>query len=402
MKTKMGWLLLSCLMVLALVLVSCKPEGPAKLTPKEEKQWEWPDSLIIGTPAVGTGSHAMTSALAPILEKDTGMKVRVIPEDVESVRYKKLIEGKFDIASLSVSEMEMAIVGLGGYADKARYPVRILWHQNDTPWMFAAPGNSDLKTIYDIKKRKGIKIAINTASPAMTTTVKDGLLGFLGISEDDVTFVPFGGYSESVRGIVEGKAEVALISPMSAVTHEIAASPIGVKWLDMPLTDKEGWKRFMPHRPTAIPAKITWGVESAIGHYGYTSNYLYWVRADTDPELVYHLAKWFHEKFDSYKDAHAACARMDIDIFRSFLDYCPAPVHDQTVKYLKEIGKWTAKDDEWNSDAAAMVDKYCNVWNAATAEASSKGITISADNDQWLEVWSSYKKDLPRLVSRIE
>jgi len=104
---------------------------------------------------------------------------------------------------------------------------------------------------------------------------------------------------------------------MSAVTHEIAATPIGVKWLDLPLTDKEGWKKLLAYRPTAIPAEITRGVKSAVGNYGYTSNYLYWVPEKTDPDLAYNLAKYFYEKFDVYKGAHKALTRMHIDTWRA-------------------------------------------------------------------------------------
>jgi TRAP transporter TAXI family solute receptor len=364
--------------------------------------FKWPKSLIFSVPAVGTGSHRMTSALAPILEKDTGMKVRVVPIDNESKRFEAFAKGRAQIMSMSISEAEMTISGIGAYADKPRIQNRILWHQNDTPWMFAAPGNTALKDIYAIKTTPGIKIANNNASTAMTHTVKGGLMDFLGMKETDVTIVPFGGYVANVRSIVEGKADVSLISPMSSVTHEIASSPIGVKWLDLPLTDKEGWKRFLPHRPTAIPAKITWGVKSAVGHYGYTSNFLYWISVDADPDLAYNLAKWIYEKYDLYSNADKALKRMHIDIWRAFLDYCPAPVHPSTIKYLREIGKWTENDDAWQADAIKLVTAYNDAWNKTVAEGKSKGVKMSTTNQGWLDLWAGHKKGLKRLASRMD
>lgn len=304
--------------------------------------------------------------------------------------------------SESISEAEMTISGIGAYADKPRIQNRILWHQNDTPWMFAAPGNTTLKDIYAVKTTPGVKIANNNASTAMTHTVKGALLSFLGITEKDVTIVPFGGYTANVRSIAEGKADISLISPMSSVTHEIASSPIGVKWMDLPLTDKEGWKRFLPYRPTAIPAKITWGVKSAVGHYGYTSNFIYWISKDVDPDLAYNLAKWIYEKYDLYQGADKALTRMHIDIWRAFLDYCPAPVHESTIKYLREIGKWTEKDDAWQADAVKLVTDYNKAWKAAVAEAKSKKIQMSTTNQKWLDLWESHKKGLKRLAARVD
>lgn len=364
--------------------------------------FKWPKSIVFGVPAVGTGSHRMTSALAPILEKDTGMKVRVIPEGNEAKRNESFFKGRYTILSASISEMEMSISGIGGHSDKPKMPVRILWHQNDTPWLFAAPGNTKLKDIYDIKNNPGVKIANNNSSPAMTVTLKGGLLDFLQITEKDVTIVPFGSYGANVRSINEGKAEVSLISPMSAVTHEIASTPIGVKWLDLPLTDKEGWKRLLKYRPTAIPAEISWGVKSAVGHHGYTSNFLYWISRDADPELVYNLAKWIYTKFDTFKTADKALTRMDMKIWRAFLNYCPAPVHESTVKYLKEIGQWAAKDDVWQAKAVKQVDAFVQAYKKATAEAKSKKIKINSTNKKWTDLWGSHKKGLERLATRVE
>ncbi|MFC1885692.1 TAXI family TRAP transporter solute-binding subunit [Thermodesulfobacteriota bacterium] len=364
--------------------------------------FKWPKQLIMGTPAVGTSANAMTVAIASILGKDTGMRIRVIPDGNTPMLMTRFIKGDFDIVSLSTANMEASIAGRMGHADKPRHHFRILWHQNDTPWMFAAPGNSKLTSIFDIKKTPGTKLAVCSISPAMIATVKGGLLDFLGISEKDVIFVPIGSYPGSVRSIVEGKADVALISPISAVTHEIAASPVGIKWLDLPLTDTEGWKKFIPYRPTGIPGKITWGIKSAIGHDGYYSNFLYSVGSNTDPELVYNLAKWFHTKFDLYSPSHKSAKRMHIDFFRPFLDRCSMPVHLSTVKYLKEIGKWTAKDDKWNGEAIKTVSAYIKAFDAATAEAKSKGIKISTKNKKWMDLWDGHKKDIKPMLTRMD
>jgi TRAP transporter TAXI family solute receptor len=364
--------------------------------------FKWPRSIVFGTPAVGTGSHRMTSALAPILEKDTGMKVRVIPEGNEAKRYLSFSKGRITVLSASISEMELAIAGMGGFADKPRMKLRLLWHQNDTPWMFASPGNTKLKNIYDLKTTPGVKIALNNSSVGMTISVKKALLDFLQISEKDVTFVPFGSYPANVRSIGEGKADIALVSPISGVTHEIASTPIGIKWMDLPASDAEGWKRFLKSRSTSIPAEVTWGTKTSIGHYGYTSNFLYWISNDADPELVYNLTKWIHSKFDEYKTADKALTRMDMKTWRAFLDRCPAPVHESAVKYLKEIGQWTAKDDVWQAKAISQVDAFYVAFAKATAEAKKKRIRINTTNKEWTDLWAKHSKGLERLAARVD
>ena len=363
--------------------------------------FKWPRSIVFGTPSVGTGSHRMTSAIAPILEKDTGMKVRVIPEGNESKRYLSFRKGRISVLSASISEMEMAISGRSGFADKPRMHARLLWHQNDTPWMFAAPGNTKLKDIYAIKSTPGIKIATANFSAGMTASIT-ALLNMLQMDKSQITLVPFGSYGSNVRSINEGKADITLLSPISGVTHEVASTPIGIKWMDLPLSDTAGWKRFLKTKGPIIPAVVTWGTKSSIGHAGYTSNFLYWVSRDMDPELAYNLAKWIHTKYDAYKKADKALTRMEMKVWRAYLDRNPAPVHRSTVKYLKEVGQWTAKDDVWQATAVSQVDAFNEAWKIATKEAKSKGIQIRINNKEWLDLWDSHSKGLSRLASRLD
>lgn len=362
----------------------------------------WPRSLVFGTTAVGTAGHRMTAALAPMLEEETGMKVRVIPEGNEMKRYMNFVKGRINVQAASISEMSLAIAGRSGYADKPRLRVRLLWHQNDTPWMFAAPGNTRLKDIYDIKKTRGVKIALNNSASTHIAATKGGLLDFLQLTENDVVLVPVGSYGASVRSINEGKADIALVSPISGVTHEIASSPIGVKWMDLPLKDVAGWKRFLKHRPTDIPTQVTWGVKSSIGHAGYTSNFLYWVSADTDPEFVYRLSKWIGDKFEKYKKLDKALTRMDVKIWRAFLDHCPAPVHESTIRYLREAGYWSSKDDVWQARAVAQVDAFDKAWKKAIAEGKRKRVSVSRTNQEWLDIWAKHSKGLEGLSARLD
>ncbi|MBT7892637.1 MAG: hypothetical protein HN580_26750 [Deltaproteobacteria bacterium] len=329
------------------------------------------------------------------------MKVRVIPEGNEAKRYLSFSKGRITILSASISEMEMAFSGRSGFADKPRMPARLLWHQNDTPWIFAAPGNTKLKDIYAVISTPGVKIATANFSAGMTASIQ-GLLNMLQIDKSQVTLVPFGSYGSNVRSINEGKADITLLSPISGVTHEIASTPIGIKWMDLPLSDTAGWKRFLKDKATVIPSVVTWGTKSSIGHTGYTSNFLYWVSRDTDPELVYNLSKWIHTKYDSYKKADKGLTRMEMKVWRAYLNSNPAPVHRSTVKYLKEAGQWTAKDDIWQAEAVSKVDAFNKAWKIAVKDAKGKRIKIRSTNQEWLDLWSSHSKGLSRLASRLD
>jgi len=373
--------------------------------------WKWPGELLIGTPAVGSGSHASTSGWGAIMEKMTGMKVRVIPEGSEGARMRRLIAGEIHLSSASMTEPCVYTEGLEGFLELPKGDMRILWHHNDTPWGWAVRGDSELKTIYDIKKfleaGKKVRVAVNTSSSSMIIWSEKTIPAFLGILGKEelmknYVLVPLGSYPANVKSIAEGKADVAMIAAISSVTYEIEAHPKGLRWLDKPAADKKGWAEVIKLRPTAVPSKLGLGVKSAHGREGWVSNFLYWGMAQTDPELAYQLVKWLHQNFAAYKDAHDLCARMTVDLFRDYLNFSPMPIHDGAIRYLREIGKWTAKDDVWNEEAKKLLGRYIDAWKVGTAQAREKKIKIAFDNKEWESLWNSYTKDIPRFKVRLE
>src|SRR5690606_12882771 len=81
------------------------------------QEYKWPRLLVIGTPGTASGSFASTNGWAPVLQKEKGLTVRIVPEDNEPQRYRRLTDRR-DIAmsSVSVAEFRFQVQGIGGYA----------------------------------------------------------------------------------------------------------------------------------------------------------------------------------------------------------------------------------------------------------------------------------------------
>lgn len=255
------------------------------------KEFKWPPLFRIATPGTQTSGFAAANGWGAKFGEDMGIQVRVIPEDSEVRRYIRFTEGKeFELDSVTVADSSYAIQGMIGYADKRCYPFQGVWHSNDTPWGFVVRGDSKFKDIYDLKQ-KGLRIAVAVSQPPMVTAVKEALPAFLGWTKEEAEknwiFVPTSSYAENCRSVTDGKADVAYAATVAAVAFEMEAHPAKIRWLNMPLKDKEAWKRFIKIRPTAIPTKIDFGVPSSIGVEGLTSGFLFWARADADQEMTY-------------------------------------------------------------------------------------------------------------------
>ncbi len=369
------------------------------------QDYDWPRLLVIGTPGTSTGSFASTNGWGPALQKETGTTVRIVPEDSEPMRYKRLTDREdIAIASVSASEMAAQTEGIGGYAATKPVAQRILWHHNDTPWGHVVAGDSDIKTLQDIAKG-GVRVTVGVFSPAIVSAMTEALPAFLGMTPEEaqekITFVPASSYGENCRSVVEGKSDVAYCAPISSVLSEMEGAPGSIRWLEMDPDDKEGWDSYLDFRPMAIPTRIAMGVKTAQGVGGLTSNFVYAVPATAEEDFAYNMAKWMHLSFDAYKGSHALATRMSVEQFRAYLDSTPVPVHEGTVKYLREIGMWTDADDAWNNAAIEQMDNWISARQAGMKEAMEQGVEINFENQAFLDIIDKHTEGLKVFRSRL-
>ncbi len=364
-----------------------------------------PHLLVIGTPGTSSGSFASTNGWGPLLQQDLGSNVRVVPEDSEIQRHRRLAERRdLTLSSVSAAEMRFQIQGIGHYATMMPVPQRVIWHHNDTPWTFVVSGDSDLHTMDDLN-RPGLRVAQGQFSIPMMITVRDGLPAYLGMTPEEGTarfnYIAASSYVENCRSVIEGRADVAYCAAVSSVLAEMEGAPGGIRWLSMDMDNEEGWQRFLEHSPMAVPGPITMGVASARGVDGLASNFLYAAPADLDEALAYTLAKWFHQRFDQYKGSHPLSTRMSLEVFREYLDRSPLPIHEGTVRYLKEIGAWTEEDNRWNQEAIEKMDSWIAARQAALAEAQEKGIQPSRNNEAFMAIVEKHSQGLEGFRTRL-
>ncbi|AFT70748.1 hypothetical protein B5T_02475 [Alloalcanivorax dieselolei B5] len=371
----------------------------------EGGDFEWPRLLVIGTAGTSSASFASTNGWTPVLQKQTGSVVRAVPEDNEAMRYRRLTDRRdLNISSVSAAEMRFQIEGIGGYAATKPASMRVLWHHNDTPWGFVVSGDSKLKSLEDLKDG-GYRVAKGMFSPPMIAAATQALPAFIGLSEEEaeskINYIPASSYAENCRSVVEGKADVAYCAPVSSVLSEMEGAPGGIRWLPLSHENKEGWEGYLSYRPMLVPTKIELGVSTARGVDGATSNFVYTVTTDADEDFVYHMAKWIHESYDDYKSNHPMAARMSLEQFRAYLDRTPLPIHEGTVKYLREIGAWSEEDDVWNEQAKAKMDHWVQARQAALQEANKNGVKVDFENQAFLDIQDKHTQDLEGFRSRL-
>jgi hypothetical protein len=287
-------------------------------------------------------------------------------------------------------------------------PIWILWSHKESTYGPGVRGDSEIKTMKDMAK-SGLKIGVMAGGATRMPECHYIYPAFAGVThewaEENWEFIETPGYSAGVRMLGEGKFDVFTgHSPQSGISREVAAGPYGLRWLPMDFDNEEGWAAMDKYVPGLGKAKHELGVESAKGVEGYSEPFFTMVSTGKDGEwglpveTQYHLAKWYDEHYDLVKDVHSTSYFMSLDCFRDALDeVIVTPVCPGTVKYLKEIGKWTAEDDKWNAKAEKIMFDYIEASKAAHDEAIERNLQVSLDSEEWMELWGSYKEGLPVL-----
>lgn len=328
----------------------------------------------------------------PILEQTTGMKVRMIAEGNYSNARKALLAGDVDTDVVNLLEALSQYTAQAQWASKtggAEPTTRVLWLGQQLPFGYGVWKDSPIKTIYDLK---GAKVGLPTGLSGPKLGL-EGTLAWANLKWEDVQIVPFADHTAHTRGMMEGKCDVAQVMPTSPVGFEAEASPHGLRFLEMnPSKDPEGAKRFWSVNAVQTFGVATVGCKSGLGLGMFSSPFFITTTESMDSQLAYNLAKWFDTNIDKYKDIYVLNPTMSSDSFKEVLPYSFLPVHEGTIKYLRGIGKWDAKNDAIQKSNIALADAWAKAYKDAMAQAEQKGIAVDPSNKAWLEFWTNYQK----------
>ena len=63
----------------------------------------------------------------------------------------------------------------------------------------------------------------------------------------------------------------------------------------------------------------------------------------------------------------------------------PAPFHNGTVRYLKEVGVWNQDFETWQKGQLQKQENLAKAWTAAVAEAKKRGLKGDDFSAFWLK-----------------
>jgi len=347
------------------------------------------------TGGIGGVAYAAALAWSTPLGDDTDMKVRVVSVDSGTVQHRYLADGRFFAAVLGPTDQNLrATTPDLAERDMGAKQWRIVYSFSKVNMGYAMRGDSDINSPYDLKGKKITWIS-TWGEPAKD--LSRAILRWGNISDDEVTWVPVAAALDCAPAIRDGRADVTFESSTAgAWWYDVEASPHGLKWMNLDAKeDPEAAARF----EEVFPAAVTWGtidvgVPSSLGVKSAVAIGSYETIDTYDEETVYHVAKWLHENYDRFKDANPTCLSMTIDNLMVLAETSFLPIHEGTVRYLKEVGMWTDANETRQQQNIDLLTKWVDAYQTAIEMADDKGIPVSAESDAWFELWTEYRDSL--------
>src|SRR5699024_7082023 len=283
------------------------------------------------------------------------------------------------------TETFFATEGIADFASREWGPqdLRILAGRPSSFGMVTAK-DADIRSITDAE---GKRVAYVAGNPSVNLKC-DAILAFEGMTREDVEAIKFPTYANAMSSLAEGKADATCTTTTPSQMYELAESPRGIHWVDIPKDDEEGWERITEVAPFFQPYTETKGAGISEDNPAELFAYRYPMivtRADVSADEVYAFMKALDETYGQYKDATDVRPRWDLE--KSGTPPADAPFHEGAIRYLKEEGIWTDEMQEWNDAQLARLSALQDAWDEAMAEGEDM------DDDEFAELWEEYREN---------
>lgn len=385
MKKNMALMMIgSLVLVMAMVLPMAARTSQA-IPPK-------PDLIEVSGYEVGSAGYLFVSALGEGIQKKFGIRTRLFPASGVN-RLLAARQGMTKIASIATDAL-FAMEGLYDFATLTwgPQPVRIVGQPEETaPFTVATRGDSGLKTFEDVANHKKIlgkklRAAYVVGTSSYYVVVQAGL-HVAGLGWDDVEVVKLRSVAAAYRALQDRTVDFAAVAAIAPLTHQIAGGPHGINWLEFPPDRPEYIKRYREINPLGMLRKITIGAGISkdnpkwlpLKAYPFLATYPDKVSDD----LAYWVTKAIVESYDEYKDITVQMPGAHID--KQLAMPKVFPWHDGSIRYLKEIGKWTEELQAAQEKILARQKKLQALWADVVVEAADKKIKAKQFADFWLK-----------------
>jgi TRAP transporter TAXI family solute receptor len=304
--------------------------------PVTNKSEELPRAVAIGTNPAGTGAHAMGSALAAVTSKATSITGKVQPYNGPNAWISLLDNGELEFGVINILDAKMAATGTGNY----KRPFRSIRVAAGGVFPFTAGlvvrDKSEIKQVSDLK---GKRMAWDFGGHAINQTWQNAMLEMGGVKAGDVKQVRFSNLNDGVRGVAEGKVDSSISALGIGLVEEVnAMEPI--RFINLPDTEAAN-KILEPYGASIVKAAPGTGVKGETHVIGYPLHLV--TSSKLSEKAVYTIVKAWWDNLAELQTLHPLFKRWEKK-YQALTNFT-VPYHPGAVRFYKEAGVWSAKQD---------------------------------------------------------
>jgi len=349
---------------------------------------EPPKFMVFSGYEVGSSTYSQIQAVGNAINAKYGTAVRALPfgDAVGRLLACKLGKSQFAVSAV---DWYLAFEGLFDFSDLSwgPQPLELVWQTQPTSLVtLAATKKSGIKTPYDAK---GKRIAQIVGSPSLNLSLT-AWLAFGNLTWKDVEVVKFSGYYPSLSGLIDGSVDATFGFGTTPKYNDVAASPNGLVWVELPFSDTAGWQRLWKVAPHLQKFTAT-SVESAVGvtpdHPVQGATIVSPVTVSyagaVPDDLAYFYVKAIDDLYPDYKDSFKVLKYWKVK--ECLVPQGWAPYHPGVVKYLKEKGIWNADFQKFQDGMLKRRQILQDTWDKTLAEGVQKGLKSKEIQENWLK-----------------
>lgn len=161
----------------------------------------------------GTVGFSTGTAVAKIVtEKSGGVVARVEPRGGSTAYIPIINRGEIEFGFANVLEVQYAFTGTGTFEGKPNPNIRLVGVMYPLRTGLAVVADAGVKSIQDLHKLKGKRIAAEFATLTIIATYIEGALANGNLSYADFRKVPVSDFSKGMSALGEGTVDITLIS----------------------------------------------------------------------------------------------------------------------------------------------------------------------------------------------
>lgn len=341
MKRRFTWTMTMGLLISAIMLFTITPRAISKPLPK---------TIVFGANTPGSLFYVMAAGMAKVISSHTPMRVEVFPQG-GTVWYPMLQTGEVNFGIQVPGDILAAYKGEAIYNKPTNgkgFPLRTLMLGSPLMVGLLVPGNTDIKTVKDIK---GKRMPVDYGAFYSATLTVRALLANAGYTAADVKSLTVTTYVAGVRALIDGRADLTMGSVGSGVIKELKTKK-GARFLNLE-TSPEAIARMKAVHPGyyAIKAKPgPAGLAKPTWLLGKDITLVCSARLSND--VAYAITKALWENYKELAPIHPRLKFWTPNRFAS--TRAVVPYHPGSIKWYKKVGVWTQALEEHQEELLRM------------------------------------------------